>query len=71
MWSGVDPDVQLFASGNVLDDDGEWAGGQALAADAPPGEDPRSPDLRKRCRRKYLARRQLLNAKNSAIVSLC
>ena len=32
MWSGVDPDVDLFASGNVLDDDGEWAGGQTLAA---------------------------------------
>lgn len=30
MWSGVDPDVELYASGNVLDDDGEWAGGQAL-----------------------------------------
>ena len=30
MWSGVDPDVDLYASGNVLDDDGEWAGGQAL-----------------------------------------
>ncbi|KAL0027901.1 hypothetical protein WJX79_001540 [Trebouxia sp. C0005] len=33
MWSGVDPDVDLYASGNVLDDDGEWAGGQALNAD--------------------------------------
>ncbi len=32
MWSGVDPDVDLYASGNVLDDDGEWAGGQALNA---------------------------------------
>ena len=31
MWSGVDPDVDLYASGNVLDDDGEWAGGQALS----------------------------------------
>ena len=30
MWSGVEPDVQLFASGRVLDDDGEWAGGQSL-----------------------------------------
>ena len=30
MWSGVDCDVDLYASGNVLDDDGEWAGGQAL-----------------------------------------
>ena len=32
MWSGVDPDVDLYASGSVLDDDGEWAGGQTLAA---------------------------------------
>jgi hypothetical protein len=32
MWSGVDPDIVLYASGNVLDDDGEWAGGQALNA---------------------------------------
>ena len=30
MWSGVEPDAQLFASGRVLDDDGEWAGGQSL-----------------------------------------
>lgn len=30
MWSGIEPDVQLFASGRVLDDDGEFAGGQAL-----------------------------------------
>lgn len=30
MWSGIEPDVQLFASGRVLDDDGEWAGGQSL-----------------------------------------
>lgn len=30
MWSGLEPDVQLFASGRVLDDDGEWAGGQTL-----------------------------------------
>ena len=32
MWSGVDSDVDMYASGNVLDDDGEWAGGQSLAA---------------------------------------
>ena len=30
MWSGLEPDVQLFASGRVLDDEGEWAGGQTL-----------------------------------------
>lgn len=30
MWSGVDPDVELFASGCVLDDDGEWSGAQTL-----------------------------------------
>jgi hypothetical protein len=30
MWAGIEPDVQLFASGCVLDDDGEWAGGQSL-----------------------------------------
>eukprot|EP00963_Diacronema_lutheri_P012368 scaffold1724_cov341-Pavlova_lutheri.AAC.44 len=29
MWGGVDPDVELFASGVVLDDDGEWTGIQA------------------------------------------
>ena len=34
MWSGVDSDVDLYASGNVLDDDGEWAGGQTLSAGA-------------------------------------
>ena len=31
MWSGVDPDVELFASGFVKDDEGDWgAGGQPL-----------------------------------------
>ena len=30
MWSGIESDVQLFASGRVLHDDGEWAGGQSL-----------------------------------------
>ncbi len=34
MWSGVEPDVELYASGRVLDDEGEWAGGQALTAPA-------------------------------------
>ena len=33
MWSGVDPDVELFASGKVLDDDGEWGGGHPLGND--------------------------------------
>ena len=36
MWSGLEPDAELFASGRVLDDDGEWAGAQAL--DTPAGE---------------------------------
>ena len=30
MWSGVDPDTELYASGQVGDDDGEWAGAQSL-----------------------------------------
>lgn len=30
MWGGAQPDVEIFASGAVVDDDGEWAGGQAL-----------------------------------------
>jgi DNA (cytosine-5)-methyltransferase 1 len=31
MWSGVDPDVALFASGIVKDDEGDWGtGGQPL-----------------------------------------
>ena len=34
MWAGVDSDVALFASGDVLDDDGEWSGGQSLGAEA-------------------------------------
>src|SRR6476469_9140943 len=33
MWSGVDPDVELFASGKVLDDDGEWGGGHPLGTE--------------------------------------
>lgn len=37
MWGGVDSDVVLFASGNVLEDDGEWAGGQSLDAGASAG----------------------------------
>ena len=30
MWGGVDPDTQLYASGRVLDDAGDWAVGQSL-----------------------------------------
>jgi hypothetical protein len=30
MLGGGEPDVELFFSGVVADDDGEWAGGQAL-----------------------------------------
>ncbi|PSC75867.1 DNA (cytosine-5)-methyltransferase 1-like [Micractinium conductrix] len=33
MWSGVDPDVELYASGVVVDDDGDFSGGQALNED--------------------------------------
>ena len=32
MWGGAEPDTELFASGVVLDDNGEWAGGQSLDA---------------------------------------
>jgi DNA-cytosine methyltransferase len=32
MWSGVDPDVELYASGVVVDDDGDFSGGQSLDA---------------------------------------
>lgn len=30
MWSGTETDTDLFFSGTVKDDDGEWAGGQTL-----------------------------------------
>jgi hypothetical protein len=30
MWGGVDSDVELYASGRCLEDEGEWAGGQDL-----------------------------------------
>lgn len=37
MWSGVDPDMELFASGVVREDEGDWGvGGQSL--EAPPQE---------------------------------
>ncbi len=36
MYRGVDPDVELFASGLVQDDDGEWEG--AASADAAPAD---------------------------------
>ena len=39
MWSGVEPDTELFASGRVLDDDGDWAGAQTL--DSPTGNHPK------------------------------
>lgn len=32
MWSGVDPDVEFYASGVVVDDDGDFSGGQSLDA---------------------------------------
>lgn len=37
MWSGVDPDVELYASGVVVDDDGDFSGGQALNDDGAGG----------------------------------
>lgn len=37
MWSGVDPDIELYASGKVLDDDGEWAGAQSTTGPASAG----------------------------------
>jgi hypothetical protein len=30
LWGGVDPDVELYASGRVVDDDGDFSGGQSL-----------------------------------------
>lgn len=36
MWGGAEPDVDLFFSGTVNDDDGEWAGGESV--DAAPEE---------------------------------
>ena len=37
MWSGVDPDVELFASGDVAEEDDEWKGGHSLdGSSAPP-----------------------------------
>lgn len=30
MWGGAEPDVDLFFSGIVVEDDGEWSGGQAI-----------------------------------------
>lgn len=34
MWAGVDPDVEVFMSGVVKDDDGDWGvGGQGLGND--------------------------------------
>lgn len=38
MWAGVEPDVELFFSGAISDDMGEWAGGQALQGTAEEGE---------------------------------
>ena len=34
MWAGVDPDVELYASGVVVEDDGDFSGGQSLEDDA-------------------------------------
>ncbi len=34
MWSGVDSDVELFASGDVAEEDDEWAGGHSLDGSA-------------------------------------
>lgn len=38
MYRGVDPDVDLFASGVVQDDAGEWEGGTALEGGAAPSD---------------------------------
>ena len=42
MWAGVDPDVEVFVSGVVKDDDGDWGvGGQGLGQDEPQAEAPK------------------------------
>jgi DNA (cytosine-5)-methyltransferase 1 len=41
MWAGVDPDVEVFVSGVVKDDDGDWGvGGQGLGQDEAEGVAP-------------------------------
>ena len=30
MWRGTETDIDLFFSGSVREDDGEWSGGQSL-----------------------------------------
>lgn len=30
MWRGTETDIDIFFSGNVREDDGEWSGGQSL-----------------------------------------
>ncbi len=39
MWSGVDPDVELFASGDVAEEDDEWKGGHSLDGSTAPAPD--------------------------------
>jgi hypothetical protein len=38
MWGGVDPDVELFASGVVLEDEGDWATGHVAPDKLAPGD---------------------------------
>jgi DNA (cytosine-5)-methyltransferase 1 len=41
MWSGVDPDEEVFVSGVVKDDDGDWGvGGQGLGQEDTPAPAP-------------------------------
>ena len=39
MWSGVDPDVEMFASGDVAEEDDEWKGGHSLDGSSAPAPD--------------------------------
>ena len=48
MWGGAAPDVDLFFSGAVSEDDGEWAGGQTLGGSGDENGEP-SATLTNRC----------------------
>ena len=37
LWSGVAPDVELYASGVVVEDDGDFSGGQSLEEEGEEG----------------------------------
>jgi DNA (cytosine-5)-methyltransferase 1 len=66
LWAGVDPDVELYASGIVKDDEGDWGtGGQPLEI-AQPKQQPEQQQQHKKDKKEGIKHEQQAEEKSAA-----